>query len=336
LGQIGTEVADEIVLAVKGVQPVPWLELHGHGGREVVRLLLDLFRAHGFQECSWQEFLSRTGDPLRAAAAVALTAATTVRTASILLDQYHGAFGAALAVLVADLDAGRVEKAGERLAELLRFAPLGARLKPWRVVLAGAPNVGKSSLLNALAGYQRSIVAATPGTTRDVVTTRTALDGWPVELADTAGQRSETDDLEGQGIRKARETAAAADLCLWVLDASTEPVWPNADAGSVRLVVNKTDLAATWDLSKAGDAPRVSARTGEGIAELCGCLAQWLVPDPPPPGAAVPFTPELIAGITEARCALQAGRMEEARRILSLLGIEDALGSPHLPGTAHR
>ena len=104
---------------------------------------------------------------------------------------------------------------------LARYAPLGRRLTaPWRVVVAGPPNVGKSSLVNALAGYQRSIVAPTPGTTRDVVTTRLAIDGWPVELADTAGVREATDALETQGVRLAREATAAADLCLWVLDAS--------------------------------------------------------------------------------------------------------------------
>ena len=67
------------------------------------------------------------------------------------------------------------------------------------MVIAGAANVGKSSLVNALAGYQRSVVAATPGTTRDVVTALIAVDGWPVELADTAGWRTDADPLERKG-----------------------------------------------------------------------------------------------------------------------------------------
>ena len=93
----------------------------------------------------------------------------------------------------------------------------------WRVVLAGRPNVGKSRLLNALTGYDRAIVDATPGTTRDVVTARTALDGWPVELADTAGLRPSDDPIEASGVALARARQGEADLVLVVLDRS-EPL----------------------------------------------------------------------------------------------------------------
>jgi tRNA modification GTPase len=321
LGRMGDEVADEVVLAVKRVEPVPWLELHGHGGREVVRFLLELFQARGLQPCPWQDFLRRTTeDGLRAAAAIALTQAPTTRTAAVLLDQYQGALAAALDRTLAALDRGEIETAAESLGALARHAPLGRHLTaPWGVVIAGAPNVGKSSLVNALAGYQRSVVAATPGTTRDVVTTRLAVDGWPVELADTAGLRAGAGSLEGQGILRARATAAAADLCLWVLDASAAPVWPDVDSQAVRLVVNKVDLPPAWDLATAEGAVHVSARTGTGLAELCSALVCWLVPDPPAPGAAVPFTSALGEGIEEARRHLAAGRHAEARRLLASL-----------------
>jgi tRNA modification GTPase len=162
-------------------------------------------------------------------------------------------------------------------------------------------------------------VAPTPGTTRDVVTMLLALDGWPVELADTAGLRDAAGAVEGQGMLQAREAARAADLCLWVLDASAEPAWPGADAGPVRLVVNKADLPPAWDLARAEGAPRVSARTSEGVAELCAAVAGWLVPQPPPPGAAVPFTREQVEAIAGARGHLTAGRPTEARRALSRL-----------------
>jgi tRNA modification GTPase len=311
LGRMGGEVADEVVVAVKRTVPVPWVEVHGHGGREVVRFLLDLLVGQGLELCSWQEFLSLTmADRLSALAAVALAEAPTTRTAAILLDQQAGALGHALDAACAALDGGDANEARRILGELLRYAALGRHLtQPWRVVVAGAPNVGKSSLVNALAGYQRSVVAATPGTTRDVVTTRLAIDGWPVELADTAGLRSGGSSLEEEGIRRARATAAAADLCLWLLDAAAEPVWPGPEVGAVRLVVNKVDLPAAWDLSQAAGAVRVSAATGEGLAGLCQALGRWLVPEAPPPGVPVPFTAALVAGIEEAQRLLAVSQV---------------------------
>src|SRR5207244_11945531 len=101
-----------------------------------------------------------------------------------------GAVGPAVDAARAALRRGDAMEAGRLLDELARYAGVGRHLTaPWRVAVAGAPNVGKSSLVNALAGYQRSVVAPTPGTTRDVVTALLAIDGWPVELADTAGLR---------------------------------------------------------------------------------------------------------------------------------------------------
>lgn len=317
-GRLGQELADDVVLTVKRTSPVPWVELHCHGGREVVRVLLELFAARGVETCSWQRLERRmAGDAWRAAAAAALVEAPTLRTAAILLDQYHGAFRHAIESARAALERGDEAEAQRGLSELARYANLGRHLTvAWRVVVAGAPNVGKSSLVNALAGYQRSVVAATPGTTRDVVTTLLALDGWPVELADTAGLRTDVETLEEQGVRLAQTAATTADVCLWVLDASAAPVWPPFSLENLRVVVNKVDLPATWDLRRAGEAVHISARTGAGLAELCRALSRWLVPDSPPPGIAVPFTPQLADQIGKARRALATGRGEEARQIL--------------------
>ena len=299
LGRLGEEMHDEVVLAVKRAGPACCLELHSHGGREVVRYLHELLVAHGLRPCSWQDFLRLTSaDALLAAAGAALAEAPTARTAAILLDQYHGAFGRALRTFDAHLERGDVPAARGAAEELARRAPLGRHLTtPWRVVIAGAPNVGKSSLLNALAGYQRSIVAPTPGTTRDLVTVRLAIDGWPVEFVDTAGLRDSAEALEGQGIERARATAATADLCLWVLDASAARIDPEQMTTGVHRVVNKIDLPAAWDLDAVGDAVRVSAQTGAGLADLCARISRWLVPEPPPAGAAVPFTPELCGRV---------------------------------------
>jgi tRNA modification GTPase len=319
LGRMGEELADEVVLAVKRADPLPWLEVHGHGGPAVVDMLLDLLAARGLRPCTWQEFLRHTGsDPLASAAAVALAQAPTVRTAAVLLDQQHGALARALAAVDAALQKGEHAGAEKMLAELAGRAALGRHLtQPWRVVVAGAPNVGKSSLVNAIAGYQRSLVAPTPGTTRDVVTTLVAIDGWPVELADTAGLRAQTGTLEEEGIRQARASAAQADLCLWVVDSSTAPVWPDEQMNNTRLVVNKVDLPPAWELGAAGAALRVSAQTGEGLAALCAAVSAWLVPEAPPAGAAVPFSASLAAGVEEALRQMKAGRPEDARATLA-------------------
>ena len=329
LGRLGGEVADEVVVAVKRAEPVPWLEVHGHGGREVVRFLIEQFREQGLQFCSWEDFLRKTSDDaLSAAAAIALAQAATLRTAGVLLDQQQGALGLALDAIQQALERGEMA-AQKGLTQLARYSAVGQHLtQPWRVVVAGAPNVGKSSLVNALAGYQRSIVAATPGTTRDVVTTRLALDGWLIELADTAGLCAEAEALEEQGIHRARATAANADLCLWLLDGSAPPVWPDKTLAAVQYVVSKSDLPPAWEHASAAEAVRVSAQTGEGLAELCAAVVARLVPDPPPSRAAVPFTPRLCEGIVDAQRALGSGNTAAAHRIVVGLRLHDNNSPP--------
>jgi tRNA modification GTPase len=327
LGRLGDESrggADEVVLAVKQAAPVPWLEIHCHGGREVIRLLEETLAARGVQICSWQELERRTAsDPLQAAALAALAEASTVRTAAILLDQFDGAFARALEAASVALQHDDPAAAARCLDELARHASLGRHLTvPWRVVVAGAPNVGKSSLVNALAGYPRSVVDPTPGTTRDVVTTRIAIDGWPVELADTAGWRDAAESLEQQGIDRAREAATAADLSLWLLDAAADPVWPSETTGSIQLVINKIDQPPAWDITTAAGAVRVSALTGAGLDELQQRLSHRLIEEPPPPGAPVPFTAALVESVLQARQAWQEGKTREALELVETMRTE--------------
>ena len=290
---------DEVILAVMRVEPEPCVEVHCHGGRRVVRWVVEQFLASGGRE---SPVLTANSGLTPAARLVQF--APTLRTASILLDQQHGAFDRAVRGILAKLDAGTD---APELAELARFAPVGRHLvEPWTVVIAGPPNVGKSSLVNALAGFPRSVVSATAGTTRDVVTVPVAFDGWPVELADTAGLR-EAAGLEAEGVERAERFIRGADLVVWVMDATaTEPLAasPNAAgeaaSGESLLVVNKTDLPPAWNLDRFPDALRASATTGDGVPGLAAAIARRLVPHAPPPGAAVPYTPRLADRVEAA------------------------------------
>ncbi len=207
-------------------------------------------------------------------ARLALGQATTLRTAQVLLDQWAGALAHETEQVLQALSVGATAEAAGRLEAVLRWSPLGLHLvTPWRVVLAGRPNVGKSSLINALLGYERSIVFDQPGTTRDVVTATAALDGWPVELTDTAGVPQDPDDpsadeLETAGMAKAWDEIAAADLLVLVFDASRRRTddeqelarrWPSA----VR-VLSKCDLIPQG----AADFPDFSVR--ESAQASCG------------------------------------------------------------------
>ncbi|MGI6336092.1 MAG: tRNA uridine-5-carboxymethylaminomethyl(34) synthesis GTPase MnmE [Eubacteriales bacterium] len=147
----------------------------------------------------------------------------------------------------------------------------GAMLKNGAVcVLAGAPNVGKSSLLNALTGEERAIVTDIPGTTRDVVEACVTLSGIPVRLLDTAGLRDTADIVERAGVERTRRAMENADLIIAVHDG--ESVMPELPEGvPVLRICGKSDLGARMPGMLA-----VSAETGEGIPELKAAIAQAL------------------------------------------------------------
>ena len=152
--------------------------------------------------------------------------------------------------------------------------------------MSRAPNVA-SSLVNAFAGFQRSVVAPVPGTTRDMVSTRLAIDGWPVELLDTAGLRPGAGGLEQAGIDLARAAIEAADLCIWVFDATVPPDWPDKLSVGPVVVVNKCDLAPAWAADES--MLKASALTGAGINSLMQVISRRLVPEPPMRDAGIPF-----------------------------------------------
>lgn len=136
------------------------------------------------------------------------------------------------------------------------------------VAIIGAPNVGKSSLFNALIGHEKSIISSIPGTTRDIVDVRIDIDGIAVELADTAGLRETADIIESEGIKRALNYAEKSDLKILVLDGGILPNQIKPDNNTI-IVINKIDLIQNLDKSKYPiDSIFISAKTGDGLEDL--------------------------------------------------------------------
>ncbi|TCZ64067.1 tRNA uridine-5-carboxymethylaminomethyl(34) synthesis GTPase MnmE [Roseicella aquatilis] len=285
-------------------------ELHLHGGPAVIAGVAEALVAAGLRPAEPGEFTRRTflnGKlDLTAAEGIAdLIAAETaaqrrqaLRQAEGALATLYGGWAVRLTALLArqeafiefedeDLPAG-LDDAVTTTAAVLRAeiqahladAGRGERLREGLLVaILGAPNAGKSSLLNALAGREAAIVSARAGTTRDVVEVRLDLDGVPVTLADTAGLREAADEIEVEGIRRARRRAEEADLVL-VVFATDQP--PDAETMAwVRpgalVLANKTDVAPAPALVGGVVPIGISARTGDGLAALRARLAEEAV-----------------------------------------------------------
>lgn len=297
------------------------VEIHCHGGAAAPAAVAAALAVEGV------EIESPSTVSLNDQARRVLSLAPTERVAGVLLDQVNGALGSAYRSILTDLESGDRSAADSKLNELLRHERLGRHLTtPWRVVLAGPPNVGKSSLINALLGYDRAIVYDQPGTTRDVVTASTALGGWPATLADTAGIRATDDPLEAAGVELARQTLATADVLLFVQDAvtiesdeskqaRTQLLAATRDGITVIEVANKVDLLPPG-AALPDEALPTAAPSGVGIAELLVAIERAFAIDPPGIGEPVPFEPWHFETL---RAAATADAVEARRLLLSLL-----------------
>lgn len=281
------------------------LEVHCHGGLAASAAVIESLEAAGAVRQPWPEWLAAGGaSETEIEAREALAQANGPKAARILARQLAGALDREIDRIEMLRAAGREAEADAAVARLERAARVGLRLtKPWRVVLAGPVNAGKSSLVNALAGHARSIVSAEPGTTRDVLETRIMLDGWEIDLIDTAGLRGAdlamASPTEQAGIERALAAAAEADLVVNVMDLTSD-VCATGDDSRVT-VISKCDLAPVGYVPLAG-AIHTSTVTGEGIAELAAAIVRRLVPeeheDPSLLAGPVAFTERQLASLT--------------------------------------
>lgn len=330
-GHWQSEVGEDLVVCRRSDALV---EVNCHGGAQSVATVVGQLVEAGCREISWQEWVKRSqACPIQAAAQIALADAATARTATILLDQFHGALRREVEAIRSALLNNQLKDATSHLEALIAWVPCGLHLtEPWQVVIAGRPNVGKSSLINALVGYRRAIVFDQPGTTRDVVSSTTVIDGWPVRLSDTAGLHVTTDALESAGIEQARALLAESDLVVWVEDATTTD--PNFLTERTELlhqratelnlvlpprqlvVLNKIDLAthAATDSTLA-----TSALTGQGIEQLLAAISLQCVPTAPEAGAAVPFTTRQAELLQAAGESVNQDNGEQALELLETL-----------------
>lgn len=278
------------------------IEVHGHGGHAAPASVIESLESAGAVRADWREWLA--GAVCSREAAAMLPEAWGPKAAEILCRQAAGALDAACADLAGRVAGGDLTGARLLAARLGAASRVGLRLAiPWRVVFAGRVNAGKSSLMNALLGHARSIVAAVPGTTRDLVTAPAVLGGWAVELVDAAGSRDgggPASATEQAGIARAAAAQAAADLVIRVVpvdDVERGGVPPRA---TELVVVSQIDKGRPASLPP--DSIATSAVTGEGIGALITSIVDRLVPEerrePDVLAGPVPFTARQVEAIT--------------------------------------
>jgi tRNA modification GTPase len=318
---------DEVVVECAGRGAARRFVINCHGGATATRRVMAALVAGGARELPWREAQARDGrlDAAQREAAALLPGAPTLRGVRMLLDQYRGALSTALGDTARLLAQGRTAEARAALEGLLRTAPSAhALIEPLTLALIGRPNVGKSTLANALLRYDRMIVHPEPGTTRDAVEELLAVHDVPFRLLDTAGVRDTAHEVERLGVALSIEALAGADIVLLLFDASTP-----LEAADLQLIAaparRRVPVLTKGDLPRAlseaelaartGLAPvLLSAATGAGIDALEERIVREGCPAPPAPGTPALFTAGQEERIRAALRALDAAEPDTALR----------------------
>ena len=304
-----TDVVIDIVLLAVMRAPNSYtgedmVEIHCHGGPVVLGEVLSLLYAHGAApaepgEFSKRAFLNGRMDLSQAEAVVDLVKARTTEAAQSaamqlagkgkrVLEEIRGLMVHSLALVEASIDfpeddtlmdsqsvLDEMEKTREKVVKLIEDGSRGRLMREGiTVAIVGKPNVGKSSLLNALLQEERAIVTPVPGTTRDYLAEWIEVSGVPVRLIDTAGLRDSVSSVEMQGVVRARKAIEVSDFALLLLDWSGQmteedtEVFRAVKTKRKLVLLNKCDLKKRIDASSLHESLPVSAKYGHGLDEL--------------------------------------------------------------------
>ena len=324
-------------------------ELHLHGGRAVVAAVLaELARLPGFRaaeagEFTRRAFLNRRMDLTQVEGLADLVQAETEAQRRQAYRQAEGGLGAlydgwrerlvrARALIEAELDFADEEDVPESAAagawadvavlvqEIVNHVAdrRGERLRDGaEVVVLGPVNAGKSSLVNTIAKREVAIVTPEPGTTRDLIEVRLDLDGYPATLVDTAGFRETEGLVEREGLRRAGERAARADLVLWLCDLGGRQQPPPLEPPVIRVgtkldlidsAAERSRLAAAYDVT-------TSARTGEGVSQLLTLVSATIAETMAPAESPLITRARHRTALNAAVAAMRAGLADDRRAL---------------------